>query len=125
MESCLHMRGSSDRRTSRSMRSGFLGAMLAVALVVALPIGVSHAKASPDSFADLAERLLPSVVNISTTQTMKVNKQGRGPEMPQFPPGSPFEEFFKDFLERNQGGGNGNGGGRPAPRRAQSLGSWT
>jgi serine protease Do len=123
MESCLHMRGSSGRRSSRLMRLGFLGAVLAVALVVALPIGESEAKASPDSFADLAERLLPSVVNISTTQTMKVNKQGRGPEMPQFPPGSPFEEFFKDFLERNQGGGNGNGGGRPAPRRAQSLGS--
>jgi serine protease Do len=123
MESCLHMRGSSGRRASRSMRLGFLGAVLAVALVVALPIGVSQAKASPDSFADLAERLLPSVVNISTTQTMKVNKQRRGPDMPQFPPGSPFEEFFKDFLERNQGGGNGSGGGRPAPRRAQSLGS--
>jgi serine protease Do len=47
--------------------------------------------------------------------------------MPMFPPGSPFEQFFKDFLNRNrqgQGqGGNGGGDAQPAPRRAQSLGS--
>ncbi|OAN51402.1 serine protease [Paramagnetospirillum marisnigri] len=73
----------------------------------------------PSSFADLAERLLPSVVNISTTQTLKT-PQGGGLEMPQFPPGSPLEEFFKEFLERQQGGP-----GRPdAPsRKATSLGS--
>ena len=123
MESCLWTRGAAGWRELRSMRVSLLGAMLAVALVVALPIGQSQAKAPPESFADLAERLLPSVVNISTTQVIKVNRQRRGPDMPQFPPGSPFEEFFKDFLERNHGGGNNNGGGRSAPRRAQSLGS--
>ena len=63
----------------------------------------------PDSFADLAERLSPAVVNISTT--MVVNNNDR-PQMPQFPEGSPFEDFFKDFQER----------GGPS-RRAQSLGS--
>jgi serine protease Do len=104
-----------------------MGAVMALILVVALPIGQGVAKAPPESFADLAERLLPSVVNISTTQMVKA-RQGPGgaPEMPRFPPGSPFEEFFKDFFERNRpdgGGGGGNGGGRPAPRRAQSLGS--
>ena len=78
-----------------------------------LPTTVS-AKAPPESFADLAERLLPAVVNIATTQTVDTS---RVPDMPQFPPGSPFEEFFKDFFERNQGQ-------RPQrPRRAQSLGS--
>ncbi len=76
------------------------------------PIGQSSA---PQSFADLAEQLLPAVVNISTTQTV-TRRDGPGPEIPQFPPGSPFEEFFRDFFDRR--------GEREAPpRRATSLGS--
>ncbi|HEY4136203.1 MAG TPA: DegQ family serine endoprotease [Alphaproteobacteria bacterium] len=70
------------------------------------------AQHAPDGFADLAEKLLPAVVNISTTQTPHERAPGpgggpggpsqRGPEIPQFPPGSPFEEFFKDFFDRNR-----------------------
>ena len=53
-----------------------------------------QAKAVPNSFADLAEKLMPSVVNISTTQTVKTTTN----QFPfQFPPGSPFGEMFKDF----------------------------
>ena len=67
----------------------------------------SLAKAVPDSFADLAEGLMPSVVNISTTQTVKTSPN----QFPfQFPPGSPFEEMFKDFQ-------------KPTERKASSLGS--
>ena len=66
-----------------------------------------NAKSIPDSFADLAERLMPSVVNIATTQTIKTTAN---PFPFQFPPGSPFEEMFKDF---NQ----------PTERKASSLGS--
>ncbi|MDA8757624.1 Do family serine endopeptidase, partial [Candidatus Pelagibacter bacterium] len=66
-----------------------------------------QAKAVPDSFADLAEKLMPSVVNISTTQTVKTT-QNTFPF--QFPPGSPFGEMFKDFE-------------RPTERKASSLGS--
>lgn len=74
-----------------------LAGLLALALMAA-PAAV-EAKAAPESFADLAGRLLPSVVNISTTQTL----EGRGGvEMPQLPPGSPFEEFFREFFERNR-----------------------
>ena len=51
-----------------------------------------------DGFADLAERLLPSVVNISSTQ--KAVDVQDFPEMPHFPPGSPFEEFFEEFMGR-------------------------
>lgn len=72
----------------------------------------ANAKSAPDSFADLAERLLPSVVNISTTQTVEA---GKGPEIPQLPPGSPFEDFFKEFFDRN--------GQQQRSRRATSLGS--
>lgn len=54
--------------------------------------------AGPVSFADLAERLLPAVVNISSTQ--KMEEPDDYPEMPQFPPGSPFEDFFEEFMDR-------------------------
>ena len=66
------------------------------------------AKSAPNSFADLAEKLSPSVVNISTT-TIIEDKQNT---YPNFPPGSPFEEFFKQFENPNQG-----------KRKARSLGS--
>ena len=75
----------------------------------------------PESFADLAAKLLPSVVNISTTQIIE---QGGNPRhnFPQFPPGSPCEEFFKDFMERNGRKGEVPNSGKPR-RRARSLGS--
>ncbi|WP_282606528.1 DegQ family serine endoprotease [Pelagibius sp. Alg239-R121] len=67
-----------------------------------------QARGAPDSFADLAEKLLPSVVNISASQTVVSNgdsaeEQEEGPA-----PGQDFEEFFKDFFERR---------GRPPERR--------
>jgi len=65
-----------------------------------------NAKNPPASFADLAQKLTPSVVNISTTQTIKTQSS----PFPQFPPGSPFGELFKDFE-------------RPTERKATSLGS--
>ena len=68
---------------------------------------LSFAKDVPASFADLAERLMPSVVNISTTQTVTTNLN---PFPFQFPPGSPFEDMFKEF-------------GAPQKRKATALGS--
>ena len=67
----------------------------------------SNAKDVPASFADLAEKLIPSVVNISTTQTVTTNKN---PFPFQFPPGSPFEDMFKEF-------------GAPEKRKTSALGS--
>ena len=68
---------------------------------------LAQARSAPASFADLAEKLLPTVVNIATTQTIETS--GRSEE---------FEEFFKEFFERR-------GGQPPQPerRRATSLGS--
>jgi serine protease Do len=66
----------------------------------------AQARAAPDTFADLAEKLLPTVVNIATTQVVEARR------------GQEFEEFFKEFFERR--------GGQPPPqekRRASSLGS--
>ncbi len=77
------------------------------ALGVAMP---AWARPAPDSFADLAGKLLPTVVNISTSQTLKAPPAGA---MPQLPPGSPLEDLFKNFL-----------GPRPnTPRHVTSLGS--
>ena len=67
----------------------------------------ANSKPVPESFADLADQLMPSVVNISTTQTVRTTTN----QFPfQFPPGSPFGEMFKDFE-------------RPTERKASSLGS--
>ncbi|MYE02813.1 MAG: DegQ family serine endoprotease [Alphaproteobacteria bacterium] len=94
------------------MRLAIAPILLAAMTVVAPPV---HAHGTPESFAELAEKALPAVVNISTQQTVE---QRRVPEMPQFPPGSPFEEFFKRFFDQAPGDRQD----RP-PRRATSLGS--
>ena len=53
------------------------------------------ARGAPDSFADLSAKLLPTVVNIATSQTLKAPPPGT---MPDLPPGSPLEDLFKNFL---------------------------
>ena len=89
-------------------------ALLILVVGVAMTQSPAVARGAPDSFADLAERLLPAVVNISTTQLQKKNEKA-GPEVPRFPEGSPFQDFFKEFFDRQQ---------RETPqRRATSLGS--
>ncbi|HKT20653.1 MAG TPA: DegQ family serine endoprotease [Stellaceae bacterium] len=111
-------------------RAGFAWARFIVTLAAALSLSLAaSAKPAPDSFADLAAKLLPAVVNISSTQTIKPDRGGGTkravPDAPQFPPGSPFEQFFKDFLDRNQRQGQGQGQGQQEalPRQQTSLGS--
>jgi serine protease Do len=78
----------------------------------------------PDGIADVAEKVIDAVVNISTTQTVEAKAGGgeRG-AMPQLPPGSPFEEFFDDFFKNRRGGPGGDKGGSMQPRKTNSLGS--
>tara|TARA_B100001027_G_scaffold214504_1_gene186845 strand:- start:42 stop:1454 length:1413 start_codon:yes stop_codon:yes gene_type:complete len=71
-------------------------------------ISISNSQNIPNFFADLAEKLMPSVVNISTTQTV-VTRSNPFPNF-QFPPGSPFEDMFKEF-------------GTPQERQSSALGS--
>ena len=52
----------------------------------------------PEGIADVAEKMIDAVVNISTSQTIEAKGGGDG-TMPQLPPGSPFEEFFDDFFK--------------------------
>jgi serine protease Do len=87
--------------------------VLPAALCVVFAGQAALAERAPESFADLAEKLLPSVVNISTSQTVRGDRN-RGPGF-QVPPGSPFEEFFKEFFDRQRE--------QNRPRRATSLGS--
>src|SRR6476646_10017956 len=80
----------------------------------------------PDGIADVAEKVIDAVVNISTSQTVEAKGGGGGGNaMPQLPPGSPFEEFFDDFFKNRKGPGGGSKGGEnsPAPRKTNSLGS--
>ena len=79
-----------------------------IALIFTFSFSIqSNSQSVPESFADLAERLMPSVVNISTTQTVVTNNN----TLPfTFPPGSPFEDMFKEF-------------GSPQERKSSALGS--
>ena len=79
-----------------------------IAFTIVLVSTNLFASERPDSFADQVEKLSPAVVNISTTTVVN---DGQALEMPQFPPGSPFEDFFKNFGDNNR------------QRKAQSLGS--
>ncbi len=84
--------------------------------MLALIASTAHARGAPESFADLAEQVSPAVVNITTATVVA---QDTGPS-PMVPEGSPFEEFFRDFLDRNGEGGNGQA---PRSRRSSALGS--
>jgi len=100
VDQCLAPAGAGGGKRGPGGRAGAWLAPIAAAIAVAWSAG-AVAKPAPDGFADLVDRLIPAVVNISTTQTVK-GQQPPGVEMPQFPPGSPFEEFFKEFFDRQQ-----------------------
>ena len=76
------------------------------------PCASGLAFGAPDSFADLAQQISPSVVNITTSSMVASATDGA----PMVPPGSPFEDFFKDFMDQNGQGGN-------EPQRSEALGS--
>jgi len=97
----------------RALAALFLGLAVLMAQSIA-----ARAFTAPASFADLAEQISPSVVNITTTTTVAASTDG----MPTLPDGSPFQDFFKDFLDRQQQGQN-PGQQQPRPRRSQALGS--
>jgi len=99
---------SHPQRVTASLRAAWLTglALLAmIALSVAAPV-----RAAPESFAGLAEQVSPSVVNITTTTSVAQRDGPRG----IVPEGSPFEDFFREFQDRN---------GPQVPRRGSALGS--
>ena len=99
------------RVSTRFSRGAAIAAVAAMGLVLAQP---TVARDAPESFADLVDKLMPTVVNITTTQNMPQQGQ-KLRDMPQLPPGSPFEELFKEFFDKR--------GGEEQKRRGTSLGS--
>jgi serine protease Do len=96
---------SADRRDGQVSESAWRWLLLLPVLAALLLwAAAAHARSAPESFADLAEQLLPSVVNISSTQTVEDGV-----------PDEELDEFFKDFFDRQRREGE--------PRRATSLGS--
>lgn len=90
----------------------------------AVPASSPIPPGAPYSFADIADDLIPAVVNISTTmkaQAPATSLEEIFPDMPQFPPGSPFGDFFEEFMNRH--GGQGGEGGAPPEIPPASLGS--
>ncbi|WP_444455169.1 DegQ family serine endoprotease [Rhodobacter capsulatus] len=101
--------------TPRLARPILIAALLSTALSLS-PVAMTPALAGPvpESFADLVEQVKPAVVMITTSTTVSEPAGG----MPNFPPGSPFEDFFKEF-----GMPNGPQGGPQRQHRADALGS--
>jgi serine protease Do len=90
------------------------GAAAAVAMgAVLFTMPFAHARPAPDSFADLAEKVTPAVVNVSTTQS--VDRSERRMQRFPFPEGSPFDEFLKRFFEQQSYRGD--------PAKMTALGS--
>ncbi|MFW5881729.1 MAG: hypothetical protein ACOCTP_04335, partial [Roseicyclus sp.] len=81
----------------RVAMAGLIALLTAVAVM--LSAAQARAQAAPPSFADLVDQVGDSVVNITTSAIVA----GREGPMPDMPPGSPLEDFFNDFLDRQQG----------------------
>lgn len=95
-------------------RAGFA---LLIAMAFLLMQSMSAlARGAPESFADLVDKVSPAVVNITTNTVVTARTDAQ----PQVPEGSPFEDLFRDFMDRQQ---QGNDGQNPRPRRASALGS--
>jgi serine protease Do len=105
---------------SRSLRQmGLAITLSAASLLVSAPASAR----GPDGIADIAEKVIDAVVNISTSQTVEAKGGGDRGAMPQLPPGSPFEEFFEEFFKNRRGQGGEEQGPNRTPRRVNSLGS--
>jgi len=95
---------------SSAMRRNLIVLFMGLSLLLAQSIA-ANARGVGESFADLVDRISPAVVNITTVTSVAVD----GTPRPQVPQGSPLEDLFKDFLDRQQD--------QPRARRATALGS--
>src|SRR4051812_12741685 len=116
------MTGARPALSRRLRLMGIAISLSAASLLASVPAGAR----GPDGIADIAEKVIDSVVNISTSQTVEAKGGGGREAMPQLPPGSPFEEFFDDFFKNRRGGspkGGDKSGEMQTPRKTNSLGS--
>lgn len=97
------------------LRQGAVRLMGALILGMAVAFGpatLTEARGAPESFADLAEQISPAVVNITTSSIVSTSAE----DLPKLPDGSPFQDFFDEFMDRQ-------GNGETEPRRSEALGS--
>jgi serine protease Do len=115
------MTGARPALSRRLRLMGIAISFSAASLLASVPAGAR----GPDGIADIAEKVIDSVVNISTSQNVEAKGGGGNREaMPQLPPGSPFEEFFDDFFKNRRGGAPKDGDKSEMQRRkTNSLGS--
>src|SRR6266478_4794298 len=110
---------------AHALRQPALSAIAAAA--IALPaLSTPTFARGPENIADVAEKVIDAVVNISTSQKVEARGGGSGggqQAVPQLPPGSPFEEFFEEFFKNRRGQGGDDQAPNRSPRRVNSLGS--
>jgi serine protease Do len=109
---------------AHALRQPALSAIAAAA--IALPaLSTPTLARGPENIADVAEKVIDAVVNISTSQKVEARGggSGGGQAVPQLPPGSPFEEFFEEFFKNRRGQGGDDQAPNRSPRRVNSLGS--
>jgi serine protease Do len=106
------MTGSLIDHVRRARRAAAAVVAVGLAILIVAPANAAH---GPDSIADVAEKVIDAVVNISTSQVVDVKGA-----IPQLQPGSPFEEFFEEF---NKGRHGQQGDKNLEHRRVSSLGS--
>jgi serine protease Do len=93
-------------------------ATVAAAAMVLPALSTSRAARGPDNIADVAEKVIEAVVNISTSQKVET----RNSPMPQLPNDPQLDELFRDFFNRRGGQADPQNRER-SPRRVNSLGS--
>ena len=106
--------GGREAKARGLLASGLKAAALALLLAVPPLLGTPSLARGPESVASVAEGLQDTVVNISTTQTLKGSAEKNTPPNPG-PKGSPFEDLFNDFFDEQDKEG--------LPRKVSSLGS--
>ena len=109
---------------AHALRQPALSAIAAAALALPALSTPTFAR-GPENIADVAEKVIDAVVNISTSQKVEARAVAAAADtaMPQLPPGSPFEEFFEEFFKNRRGQGGDDQTPNRTPRRVNSLGS--
>jgi serine protease Do len=115
-------------RPRRKLRAALLGAVAAIAIGAAVVetgafaptfavADTQQPSAGPASFADVVDRVKSSVVSVKVKMDQTSDAESDLQGMPHFPPGSPFDRFFKQFgMPDDQDQGEG-----PMPRRQHHL----
>src|SRR5262245_11326084 len=107
-------------RSTRQVRKPMLAAIAFAALMVPA-LSVPASARGPEGIADVAEKVIDAVVNISTSQNVASRNQGSA--VPSVPNDPQLDELFRDFFSRRGPQGDGQGRGGQTPRRVNSLGS--